>query len=58
VLLELYRRHRLTHFQLASALALSRQETDAVLKRHGVTEDLMTLEEFQHEAHSLRKADE
>ena len=55
VLIELYRRHRLTHFQLSQALGLSRFQTDAILKNHGVTEDLMTVEEFRREAESLRR---
>jgi hypothetical protein len=55
VLVELYRRSRLTHFQLARALGLSRMETDGVLKKHGVVEDLMTVEEFRREADALRR---
>jgi hypothetical protein len=46
-LVELYRQEQLTHHDLAQALGLSRLETDAVLKRHNVTEDPLTVEEFE-----------
>lgn len=46
---ELYRQEKLTHFELSQALGLSRFETDALLKRHNVTEDLMTVEELEAE---------
>ncbi len=45
-LVELYRRERISHGELALALGLSRHETDAVLKRHGVSEDLITPQEL------------
>jgi len=54
VLVELFRRGDLTHFQLSRGLGLGRFETDGVLKRHGVTEDLLSPEEFSNEAESLR----
>ena len=40
-LVELYRQGQLSHGKLAESLGLSRYETDAVLKRHNVTEDLV-----------------
>jgi hypothetical protein len=46
MLVELYRQDRLSHHELAQALGLDRFETDAVLKRHNVTEDLPTDEEY------------
>lgn len=52
-LVELYRQHCLTHFQLAQALGLSRYETEGVLKRHNVTEDLPTVEEVEAELNAL-----
>lgn len=52
-LVELYRQDRLTHHELADALGLSRLETDELLKKHNVTEDLMTVEEFQRQADAL-----
>jgi hypothetical protein len=54
VLVELYRRRRLTHRQLGRALGLSRFVTDGVLKKHGVTEDLQSVDEFRQEAESVR----
>jgi hypothetical protein len=54
-LVELYRQSKLTHHQLATALGLERFETDGLLKRHGVTEDLITLEEFDEQVAGLRQ---
>ena len=48
MLVELYRQDKLSHYELSQALSLDRFETDGVLKRHNVTEDLPTAEE--HEA--------
>lgn len=45
-LVELYRLNILSHGQLAESLGISRDETNAVLKRHKVLEDLPTVEEF------------
>ena len=55
VLVELYRRRDLTHFQLSQAMGMTRLQTDGLLKKHGVTEDLVGLDEFQREAASLRE---
>ena len=52
-LVELCRRDRITHRQLAEALGLSRLETDGVLKRHKVSSG-PTLEELRAEIGSLR----
>jgi Uncharacterised protein family (UPF0175) len=52
-LIELYRQDRITHHQLTEALALSRLETDGVLKRHKVSSG-PTLEELRAEIGSLR----
>jgi len=54
-LVELYRREKLTHHELATALGLDRFETEALLKRHRVTEDLITAEELDEQLKSLRK---
>ena len=54
-LVELYRQTKLTHHQLALALGLSRFETDAVLKRHNVTEDLITADELERQVQDLRR---
>lgn len=52
-LVELYRQEKLTHHELAQALGLSRIETDVLLKKHNVTEDLMTIEQFERQADQL-----
>jgi predicted HTH domain antitoxin len=54
-LVELYRQEKLSHGELAQALGLSRYETDAVLKQHGVTDDVITPEELDAQVTSLRE---
>lgn len=54
-LVELYRQGNLSHGQLAESLGLSRDQTNGVLKRHNVTEDLITQEEFDAQVAELRK---
>jgi predicted HTH domain antitoxin len=49
---ELYRQRRISHHQLAQLLGLTRFETDGVLKRHGVYDEL-TLDDVRREADSL-----
>jgi hypothetical protein len=49
LVVELYRNRRLTYRQVGQALGLTRYETDGVLKRHQVSEDLMTVEEFSRQ---------
>lgn len=53
-LIELYRQAKLTRVQLSSALGLSRFETDALLKRHNVTEDLESLDDYQADLDAVR----
>jgi Uncharacterised protein family (UPF0175) len=55
LLVELYRRDKLSRYELALALGRSRFEIDAVLKKHNVTEDLPTPEEVEED---LRRAKE
>jgi hypothetical protein len=54
-LVELYRQAKLTHHQLATALGLDRFATDELLKRHHVTEDLLSAEELGAQLITLRK---
>lgn len=54
LLVDLYRRHQLTHHQFSNALNLSRLEADAVLKRHEVFHDL-TARDVVFESEGLRK---
>jgi len=49
MLVEFYRQEKLTRYQLAQALGLTRFETDAVLKKHKVTEDLPTTQELEED---------
>ena len=47
MLVELYRKDKLTYRQLGEALGFCRFETDALLKKYNVTEDLPTKEEYE-----------
>jgi predicted HTH domain antitoxin len=55
MLIELYRQDKLSHHDLAQALGLDRFETDGVLKKHNVTEDLPTLDELEEDLQQLRQ---
>lgn len=55
-LVELFRQGQITHHELGEALGLSRFETDSVLKRHRVTEDLPGPDEYTAELEAARKA--
>ena len=50
----LFRRGILTHAELAETLGLDRFETDALLKRHEVTEYALTHEEVDEDVRGLR----
>jgi predicted HTH domain antitoxin len=54
-LVELYRQGRLSHGELAQGLGVSRPEADAILKKHNVTEDLVTIDELRSQIDHLRK---
>ena len=45
LLVALYRRGKLSHYALSKALGLDRFETEELLRKHNVTEDLGTVEE-------------
>jgi predicted HTH domain antitoxin len=53
-LVELYRQEKLSHGLLAECLGISRDEVNAVLKRHNVNEDLPTIPEFDDQMKQLR----
>jgi hypothetical protein len=53
-LVELYRQAKLPHHQLATALGLDRLSTDELLRRHGVTEDLISVEALNSQIAALR----
>jgi len=55
ILVDLYRRGQLTHHALSQALGLDRFETEEVLHKHKVTEDLGTLEEHLAEVRAVQE---
>lgn len=54
-LVELYRQAKITHFELGQALELSYSQTDDLLKRYRVTEDLLSPDEHAAQVAGLRK---
>ena len=54
--LELFRRGRLTHYELSRVLGLDRVETDAFLKRHQVFEGSLTSEDLERDRQTLEVA--
>jgi predicted HTH domain antitoxin len=55
LLVDLYRGRKISHVELAQALGLDRFETEAVLKRHNVTEDLPTVQEMEEDGRALER---
>lgn len=55
LLVSLYRQGKLSHFALSKALGLDRFETEGVLRKHNVTEDLGTVEDYLADAATLAK---
>lgn len=55
MLVEWYRQGLISHGELAEGLGLSRYQTDALLIRHNVTEDLLGSEELAEQLTGLRK---
>lgn len=55
MLVELYRQDKLSQYELSQALGLDRFETDGVLKKHMVTEDLPTVKELEEDLRTLRQ---
>lgn len=55
LLVELYRQEKLTRYELSQALGLNRFETDGVLKKHVVTDDLPTREELEQDLVQARR---
>jgi predicted HTH domain antitoxin len=55
LLVTLYRQGKLTHLALSQALGLDRFETEDLLHKHNVTEDLGTLEDHLQDAKTLEK---
>lgn len=55
MLVELYRQNKLSRYELSVALELNRPETDALLKRHQVSEDLPTADELESDLERARQ---
>jgi predicted HTH domain antitoxin len=55
LLVSLYRQGKLSHIALSKALGLDRFETDDVLRKHNVTEDLGTVDDYLADAAMLAK---
>jgi predicted HTH domain antitoxin len=53
--INLFRRGILTHHELGQTLGLDRFETDALLKRNGVTEYALTHKEIDADVNSLKE---
>jgi len=51
--LELFRRGKLSHGELAQVLGLDRFATDAYLRRHKVFEDSLTMEDLEADRKTL-----
>ena len=55
LLVSLYRQGKLSHLALSGALGLDRFEAEDVLRKHNVTEDLGTVEDYLSDAATLAK---
>jgi len=55
LLVSLYRQGKLSHLALSKALSLDRFETEDVLRKHNVTEDLGTVDDYLTDAATLAK---
>ncbi|MBW3543610.1 MAG: UPF0175 family protein [Planctomycetes bacterium] len=53
--LELFRRGKLTHFELSRVLGLDRVETDALLKQRGIFEQSLTSEDVEQDRQTLER---
>jgi predicted HTH domain antitoxin len=55
LLVSLYRQGKMSHLALSKALGLDRFETEEVLCKHNVTEDLGAVEDYLSDAATLAK---
>jgi predicted HTH domain antitoxin len=53
VALDLFRRGKLSHYELSKVLGLDRFDTDAYLKRHNVLEGSLTVEDLNEQGATL-----
>lgn len=54
LLVSLYRQGKLSHYALSQALGLDRFETEDLLTKHNVTEDLGTVDQHLAEVRSIQ----
>lgn len=54
-LVSLYRRGKLSHFALGQALGMDRFQTEELLHKHHVVEDLGTVEDYLADARTLEQ---
>ncbi len=55
VALDLFRKGKLSHYELSQILGLDRFETNAYLKRHNVFEGSLTMEDLDEQAETLKR---
>lgn len=53
--LDLFRRGKLTHFELSKVLGLDRVATDAFLKQHNVYEGSLTFDDLEADQKTLKR---
>lgn len=53
--LELFRRGKLSHYELSRMLGLDRFQTDAFLQRHNVVEGSLTMEDLEADRRTLER---
>ncbi len=53
--LELFRRGKLSHYELSRVLGLDRYETDAYLKQHNVFEGSLTMDDLEADRQTLKR---
>ena len=53
LVLDLFRRGKLSHYELSRVLGFDRFQTDAYLKRHNVVEGSLTMEDLNEQAETL-----
>ena len=51
--LDLFRRGKLSHYELSKVLGLDRFQTDAYLKRHNVLEGSLTMQDLDEQSQTL-----
>ncbi len=51
--LDLFRRGKISHYELSVVLVLDRFETDAYLKRHNVLEGSLTMQDLDEQTQTL-----